>query len=85
MIVSGRLKQRSYETREGETRQVVELEVDEVGPSLKYATAKVSRVNRSGASASGSYTNHGGALDAMQPSNPGTVTSGFGESGEPPF
>ncbi|UGT70872.1 single-stranded DNA-binding protein [Nocardia gipuzkoensis] len=48
VIVSGRLKQRSYETREGEKRQVVELEVDEVGPSLRYATAKVTRVNRNG-------------------------------------
>jgi single-strand DNA-binding protein len=47
VMVSGRLKQRSYETREGEKRTVVELEVDEVGPSLKYATAKVNRVSRS--------------------------------------
>jgi single-strand DNA-binding protein len=48
VVVQGRLKQRSYETREGEKRTVVELEVDEVGPSLKYATAKVARVQRSG-------------------------------------
>ncbi|MGW5106120.1 single-stranded DNA-binding protein [Nocardia sp. NPDC004123] len=47
VIVSGRLKQRSYETREGEKRTVVELDVDEVGPSLRYATAKVTR-NRTG-------------------------------------
>src|ERR1700712_4938734 len=46
VIVSGRLKQRSYETREGEKRTVVELEVDEIGPSLKYATAKVNKVSR---------------------------------------
>ena len=45
---SGRLKQRSYETREGEKRTVVELEVDEIGPSLRYATAKVNRVSRGG-------------------------------------
>ena len=44
VIVSGRLRQRSYETKEGEKRTVVELEVDEVGPSLRYATAKVERV-----------------------------------------
>ena len=50
VIVSGRLKQRSYETREGEKRTVVELEVEEVGPSLKYATAKVARVQRSSGS-----------------------------------
>ena len=48
VIVSGRLKQRSFETREGEKRTVVELEVDEIGPSLKYATAKVNKASRSG-------------------------------------
>ncbi|MEV4126565.1 single-stranded DNA-binding protein [Nocardia sp. NPDC049707] len=48
VIVSGRLKQRSYETREGEKRTVVELEVDEVGPSLRYATAKVAKASRGG-------------------------------------
>ena len=46
VIVNGRLRQRSYETREGEKRTVYEVEVDEVGPSLKYATAKVTRTNR---------------------------------------
>jgi len=46
VIVSGRLKQRSYETREGEKRTVVELEVDEIGPSLKYATAKANKADR---------------------------------------
>lgn len=48
VIVSGRLKQRSYETREGEKRTVVELEVDEIGPSLKYATAKPNKADRKG-------------------------------------
>jgi single-strand DNA-binding protein len=48
VIVSGRLKQRSYETREGEKRTVVELEVEEIGPALRYATAKVQRTQRSG-------------------------------------
>lgn len=43
VVVQGRLKSRSYETREGERRTVVEVEVDEVGPSLRYATAKVTR------------------------------------------
>jgi len=56
VIVSGRLKQRSFETREGEKRTVVELEVDEVGPSLKYATAKVNKVTREGGNAT-SYSN----------------------------
>jgi len=48
VVVQGRLKQRSYETREGEKRTVYELDVEEVGPSLKYATAKVTRTTRSG-------------------------------------
>ncbi|MDO9379782.1 MAG: single-stranded DNA-binding protein [Nocardioidaceae bacterium] len=48
VIVQGRLKQRQYETREGEKRTVVEMDVDEVGPSLRSATAKVARANRSG-------------------------------------
>ena len=43
VVVQGRLKQRSYETREGEKRTVFELDVEEVGPTLKYATAKVTR------------------------------------------
>lgn len=50
VIVSGRLKQRSFETREGEKRTVVELEVDEIGPSLRYATASVNKANRGGGS-----------------------------------
>ncbi|WP_194923084.1 single-stranded DNA-binding protein [Catenulispora pinisilvae] len=48
VIVSGRLRQRSYETKEGEKRTVVELDVEEIGPSLKYATAKVTKANRPG-------------------------------------
>ncbi|ROR92892.1 single-stranded DNA-binding protein [Nocardioides aurantiacus] len=48
VVIQGRLKQRSYEDREGQKRTVVELEVEEVGPSLKYATAKIARVQRSG-------------------------------------
>jgi len=58
VVVQGRLKQRSYEDREGQRRTVVELEVDEVGPSLKYATAKVARVQRSGGG--GGYGGSGG-------------------------
>jgi single-strand DNA-binding protein len=52
VIVSGRLKSRSYETREGERRTVFEIDVDEIGPALKYATAKVSR-NSSGGQGGG--------------------------------
>jgi single-strand DNA-binding protein len=53
VVVQGRLRQRSYETREGEKRTVVELEVEEVGPSLKYATAKVTKAARSGGGGGG--------------------------------
>ncbi|WP_063042547.1 single-stranded DNA-binding protein [Nocardia grenadensis] len=60
VIVSGRLKQRSFETREGEKRTVVELEVDEVGPSLRYATAKVNKTSRGGGGGGGFGSNSGG-------------------------
>lgn len=55
VIVQGRLRQRSYETKEGEKRTVFEVEVDEVGPSLRSATAKVTRANRSGAPGGGGF------------------------------
>jgi len=53
VIATGRLVQRSYETREGEKRTVYELQVDEVGPSLRYASAKVTRAQRSGGGGGG--------------------------------
>ena len=56
VIVSGRLKQRSYETKEGEKRTVYEIEVDEVGPSLRNASAKVTKAARSGAPAAGAQS-----------------------------
>jgi single-strand DNA-binding protein len=68
VVVQGRLKQRSYETREGEKRTVVELDVEEVGPSLKYATAKVARVQRSGGG--GGYGSQGGGGDDPWASSP---------------
>ena len=58
VVVQGRLKQRQYETREGEKRTVFEIDVEEVGPSLKYATAKVTRTTRSGGG--GGYSGGGG-------------------------
>lgn len=66
VIVQGRLVQRSFETREGEKRTVVEMQVDEVGPSLRYATAKVARSQRGGgfgggAGSSSGYGGRGGA------------------------
>jgi|SRR5680860_207928 len=63
VVAQGRLKQRSYETREGEKRTVVELDVEEVGPSLKYATAKVQRIQRSGGGGGYSGGNTSGGAD----------------------
>jgi single-strand DNA-binding protein len=90
VIVSGRLKQRSFETREGEKRTVVELEVDEVGPSLRYATAKVNKVSRG--SGGGGFGGSGGGAPADDPwgSAPpaGSGAGGGGGGGfsdEPPF
>jgi single-strand DNA-binding protein len=53
VIATGRLKQRSYETKEGEKRTAIELEVDEIGPSLRYATAQVTRASGGGAAGGG--------------------------------
>ncbi|WP_456825044.1 single-stranded DNA-binding protein [Cellulomonas sp. P5_E12] len=75
VIVTGRLVQRSYETREGEKRTVYELQVDEVGPSLRYATAKVTRTQRSGGGGGGFGGGGGGGF-----SN-GGGGGGFGGSG----
>ncbi|PSK95808.1 single-strand binding protein [Haloactinopolyspora alba] len=60
VIAQGRLRQRSFETREGEKRTVVEMELDEIGPALRYATAKVAKTQRNGGS--GGYG--GGAQQA---------------------
>jgi single-strand DNA-binding protein len=60
VIVTGRLKQRSYETKEGEKRTSMELEVDEIGPSLRYATAQVTRSSGGGAGGGGARGQVGG-------------------------
>ncbi|ADP85129.1 single-stranded DNA-binding protein [Pseudofrankia inefficax] len=60
VIVQGRLKQRTFETREGEKRTVIELDVDEIGPSLRYATAKVVRAARGGGPGGGGGFDGGG-------------------------
>ncbi len=96
VIVQGRLRQRSWESREGEKRTSYEVEVDEVGPSLRYATAKVNRTQRgsggwgggfgggsSGGSAGGSGGGSAGGADdpwASAPASSGTA-SGSGGSG----
>jgi len=71
VVVQGRLRQRSYETREGEKRTVYELEVDEIGPSLRYATAKVQKMSRSGGGGGG------GGFGASGGGNAGGGGSGF--------
>ncbi len=86
VIVQGRLRQRSYETREGEKRTVYELEVDEIGPSLRYATAKVQRMNRSGGGAGGGgfgASNGGGGN--RQPSSSGSAGGGGGAGFDDPW
>ncbi|MGV0158793.1 single-stranded DNA-binding protein [Mycobacterium colombiense] len=70
VIVTGRLKQRSFETREGEKRTVVEVEVDEIGPSLRYATAKVNKASRSGGGGGGGGGFGGGGGGSRQQSAP---------------
>ena len=70
VIVSGRLRQRSYETKEGEKRTVFEIEVDEVGPSLRNASAKVSRIQRGGGKESGTDPWAGDSRDSGQPGEP---------------
>ncbi|QLL07523.1 single-stranded DNA-binding protein [Mycobacterium vicinigordonae] len=71
VIVTGRLKQRSFETREGEKRTVVEVEVDEIGPSLKYATAKVNKASRSGGGGGGGFGGGGGGSRQSAPAQSG--------------
>jgi single-strand DNA-binding protein len=60
VIVQGRLRSRSYETREGERRTVFEIEVDEIGPSLRYASAKVTRNGGGGGYSGGGQQSSGG-------------------------
>ena len=97
MIVQGRLKQRSFETKEGEKRTVVELDVDEVGPTLRRASAKVTKAQRSGGGGGGgsgqSYGGNGGGGAAQSgggsdpwasaPAGGAAATGGW--SDEPPF
>ena len=100
VIVQGRLRQRSYETKEGEKRTVYEIEVDEVGPSLRNASAKVTKSTRStgGGGFSGGQSGGGGggqsgygggggrpADDPWASSDAGSGGGGDGFSDEPPF
>jgi single-strand DNA-binding protein len=98
VIVSGRLRQRSYETKEGEKRTVYEVEVDDVGPSLRNASAKVNRVARSGGGYGGQGGSGGGRPSSGGPGaqggsggyggadpDPWASDSPGGYSDEPPF
>jgi single-strand DNA-binding protein len=97
VVVQGRLKQRSFETREGEKRTVVELEADEVGVSLRSATAKVSKSNRGSAgggggnggpggnSGGGSFGGSSGGGASTGPSDDPWSSSSSTYSDEPPF
>jgi single-strand DNA-binding protein len=98
VIVSGRLKSRSYEAKEGEKRTVIELEVDEIGPSLRYANAKVNRTQRSNQGGQGAGAGFGSQGAGSQPgqsfpqddpwATPQTSSAGGwgnGPDSEPPF
>ena len=90
VIVTGRLKQRSFETREGEKRTVVEVEVDEIGPSLRYATAKVNKASRSGGGGGGFCGGFSGGSRGSEPKDDpwGSAPASGSFSGaddEPPF
>src|SRR5690606_23857254 len=84
VVVQGRLKQRSFETKEGEKRTVFELEVDEIGPSLRYATAKVNKVSRGSGGGGFGGAPAGPPADDPWGSAP-AAGGGGGFSDEPPF
>lgn len=89
VIVTGRLKQRNFQTREGENRSVIELDVDEVGPSLRYATAQVMRNPQQSSGSwqgqnmaqqpAGAPSNNGWGNQPQQPAN-----NGWGQAAQPP-
>ena len=85
VIVQGRLKQRTYETKEGEKRTVFEVEADEVGPSLRNASAKVTKASRGGGG--GGFGSGGGAPadDPWASAAPAGGAGGGNYSDEPPF
>ncbi|GHC73716.1 single-stranded DNA-binding protein 2 [Nocardiopsis terrae] len=77
VIVQGRLKQRSFETREGEKRTVFEIDVDEVGPALRSATAKVTKTQRQG----GGFGGQQGGFGGGQPQGGQPQGGGYGNQG----
>ena len=84
VIVNGRLRQRSYETKEGEKRTVYEVEVDDVGPSLRNASAKVNKVARTGGpGGGGGYGGGGGGGGGSSQGGGGSRPSGGGQEADP--
>jgi single-strand DNA-binding protein len=83
VLVSGRLKSRSYETKEGEKRTVIEMDVDEVGPSLKYATAKVNRTQRG--TGGGGFNGGGNAAAGGQSGGSAAGSGGKSAPAEDPW
>ena len=83
VVCQGRLKSRSYETKEGEKRTVMELEVDEIGPSLRYASAKVTRTQRGGSAPAGASNGGFGGTDTS--SGWGAPAGGQQNPNDPPF
>jgi single-strand DNA-binding protein len=91
VIVQGRLRQRSYETREGEKRTVYEIEADDVGPSLRNATARVNKTARGGAGGGGGFSGGGGGAPSgggdpgPAAADPWSTPPSAGPYDEPPF
>jgi single-strand DNA-binding protein len=83
VLAQGRLKQRSYETKEGEKRTSIELEIDEIGPSLRYATAQVTRTSSGNGGGNAGGGSRGGAPVADEPwgasSNAGAQSASGGD------
>lgn len=85
VVATGRLKQRSYETKEGEKRTSFEIEIDEIGPSLRYATAQVTRAASSGSRGGQSSEETWGAAPASDSSTGDVWNSPGNFNDETPF
>lgn len=83
VVAQGRLKSRSFDTKEGEKRTVMELEVDEIGPSLRYASAKVTRTQRSGGGNSGGFGGNSGGNGGGSNAQSGSGWGGGQQSQQP--
>jgi single-strand DNA-binding protein len=82
VIVTGRLEQRSYDDKDGNKRNVVEIIADEVGPSLRYATAQITKNERKGG---GDFGGGGGGGERPKPAAAAAATPSYDDFGEEPF